>query len=304
VTTTTQTTAAPRASRSGVRGAIQRHPLISFFILANLLSWIAWIPYILSGNGLGIWNFSFPDPVTGQLLGVLPGAYLGPIFSAFLVTAITDGRAGLRVWAGRLLRWRVGWRWYAGVLLGVPAALIAAGALFSGGDIQAPTAAVLIAFVPGLVVQMLTTGLAEEPGWRDFAVPRLQARGGPKLAVFVLGPLWALWHLPLFFTEWGGWPDASWTRPVVFSVFCILFNIVMIWVFNSTGESLPLAMLMHVSINNFASIVWGSMFPAATAETVQLALLVASGIAAAILLIVTRGRLGYWVPQRGASVAH
>jgi membrane protease YdiL (CAAX protease family) len=293
VTAQTSTTTQPRVQASGLRGVIARHPLISFFVLADLLSWIAWIPYILSGNGLHVLDFSYPDPLTGQLLGMLPGAYLGPIFSAFLVTAIADGRAGLRAWGSRLLRWRINWRWYAGVLLGVPAVLLATGALFSGGNIQAPAVTVLIAYVPGLVVQMLTTGLAEEPGWRDFALPRLQRRGGPMLAVVALGPAWALWHMPLFFTQWGGWPDADWTRPVLFTAFCIVFNIIMIWIFNRSGESLPLAMLLHASLNNFASIVWSAVFPAATADVVQLALLVASSVAATVLLIATRGRLGY-----------
>src|SRR5690606_17895432 len=50
----------PAPDRVGLLGAVQRHPLLSFFILANALSWIAWTPYILSNNGLGVWDFTFP----------------------------------------------------------------------------------------------------------------------------------------------------------------------------------------------------------------------------------------------------
>ena len=61
------------------------------------LSRLAWTPYILSGNGVGVWGWSFPGGAAGsQLLGVLPGAYLGPIGSALFVTGMTEGRAGLR----------------------------------------------------------------------------------------------------------------------------------------------------------------------------------------------------------------
>ncbi|GAB2529385.1 type II CAAX endopeptidase family protein [Paramicrobacterium agarici] len=276
-----------------IRSTVARYPLITFFVLANLLSWAAWTPYILSNNGLGVWDYSFPEWLgTSQFAGVLPGAYLGPIASALLVTALADGRAGLRAWAKRLWKWRVGFRWYVVTIVGVPAAIIASTLVFSEGQLQAPSLMVIAAFVPGLVLQMVTTGLAEEPGWRDFALPRLQARFAPLTASFILGPLWALWHMPLFLSDWGGWPDASWWRPLEFAAFCIAFNVVMTWVFNRTGQSLPLSMLMHVSVNNFVSIAWSEMFPTLNADTAQHALLFGSTIAAVLVVAATRGRLG------------
>jgi membrane protease YdiL (CAAX protease family) len=278
----------------GLRRIIRRRPLLSFFVLANAASWLAWLPYVLSQNGLGVWGFHFPGgPAGSQLLGVLPGAYLGPIGSAFLVTAIADGRAGLRLWAGRLWRWRVSWKWYAGILLGVPAGMVVSTLAFSHGTAHLPSALALIALAPGLLMQMVTTGLAEEPGWRDFALPRLQRRIGPLRAALLLGVLWGVWHLPLFLTEWGGYPHAQWYRPIEFVVLCVVLNIVMAWVFNRTGESLPMAMLLHVSLNNFASIAWSEVFPGLGAETLQHSLLLAAAGGAAVLLVATRGRLGY-----------
>jgi membrane protease YdiL (CAAX protease family) len=279
---------------------IRRRPLLSFFLLANVLSWLAWTPYILSENGLGVWDYRFPEILGSGQIGLLPGLYLGPIGSAFLVTALADGRAGLRRWVGRMWRWRAGVRWYGYTLLGVPAVMLAAGAVFSGGDVRAPSAIALAAYAPALVMQLFTTGLGEEPGWRDFALPRLQRRLGPLRAAFVLGPLWALWHLPLFLTDWGGWPTAHWTRPVLFCVFCIAFNVVMSWVFNRTGESLPMAMLAHCSVNNVASVLWGAMFPSLDTERALLATTVAAGLAAAALRFGTGGRLGY-VPPRDVA---
>lgn len=279
---------------TGLRAVIRSHPLLAFFTLANLLSWAAWLPYVLSENGLGVWAYRFPELLgSSQILGVLPGAYLGPITAAFLITAVVDGRRGLRSWAGRLLRWKVAPRWYAITLLGVPAGMLLIGLAFSGGQIAAPSTAALIAYVPVLLFQLLTTGLAEEPGWRDFALPRLQDRFTPLRAAFLLGPLWAAWHLPLFLTEWGGYPDASWTRPIVFILFCIAFNIVMSWVFNRTGQSLPLSMLMHVSVNTFASVMWLEVFPALGGELSLVAMATGAAIAAVVIAIATRGRLGY-----------
>ena len=280
----------------GLRGVIARHPLVTFFVLANALSWSAWTPYILSNNGLGGWDYTFE---LGQLTGMLPGAYLGPITSALIVTAITGGAAGLRQWGARLWRWRVRWHWYAIAVLGVPAALIVTGLMVSGGQVMAPSVTVLAVYLPMLVLQMLTTGLAEEPGWRDFALPRLQDKFGPMRSAFILGPLWSLWHMPLFLTEWGGYPEADWTRPASFAVFCIAFNVVMAWVFNRTGQSLPLAMLAHVSVNNFMSVVWSEMFPTVSENVTSYALAVSAVIAAVIVIIATRGKLGYRKEQSG-----
>lgn len=273
---------------------MRAHPLLVFFVLANLLSWTAWLPYVLSQNGLGVWSFRFPEVLgSSQISGVLPGAYLGPIASAFLVTVVVAGRPGLRAWAGRLWRWRVPARWYAITLLGVPAAMLLTGLVFSGGRIASPTTAALVAFVPVLLLQFVTTGLAEEPGWRDFALPRLQARFSPLRAAFILGPLWALWHMPLFLTDWGGYPHASWWRPLVFAAFCIFFNIVMSWVFNRTGQSLPLSMLMHVSVNTFASVMWAQLFPTIEGELPLIAMAAGAAVAAAAIIVTTRGRLGF-----------
>lgn len=289
--------AASPAPRGGVLGSVRRHPLLSFFVLATVMSWAAWVPYILSQNGLGIWGYRFPEVLgTSQLLGVLPGAYLGPITSALLITAVADGRTGLRRWVGRMWRWRVRWHWYAITLLGGPAVMLATGYAFSGGQVSAPSTMAVVAYVPGLLVQMVTTGLAEEPGWRDFALPRLQRRFGPLAGSMVLGPLWAIWHLPLFVTEWGGWPDADWTRPVAFVVFCVAFNLVVTWVFNRTGESLPLVMLLHVSLNNFASIVWSEMFPTIDSNRAMQAMAAGAVVAGVLVLVGTRGRLGYRAP--------
>ncbi|TSI12690.1 CPBP family intramembrane metalloprotease [Brevibacterium aurantiacum] len=275
---------------------LREYPLISFFVLANLLSWLAWAPYILSHDGLGILDFRVPAILgSGQLLGVLPGAYLGPITSAFLLTALIDGRAGLKSWLGRLWRWKTPLRWYVISVLAVPAGMVLTGLVFSQGHIAAPSVTALLAFVPMFLFQMVTTGLAEEPGWRDFALPRLQCRFSPLNAACILGPLWGIWHLPLFLTEWGGYPDATWVRPAAFLIFCFAFNIVMSWVFNRTGQSLPLSMMMHVSANTFASLMWSELFPLldADGELIWIAMALGSSIAAVIIVATTRGRLGH-----------
>ncbi|GGO12511.1 CAAX amino protease [Microbispora rosea subsp. aerata] len=291
-----------RASETGIGGFIRRRPLISFFVLASLMSWVAWSPYVLSNNGLGIWDFDFPSLLgTTQFAGVLPGAYLGPIFAAYIVTRVADGKEGVRRWIARMTKWRVGWAWYLATALGVPAVIIVTGFALSGENVHMPPVAALVAYVPGLLIQMVTTGLAEEPGWRDFALPRMQRKLGPLGATVVLGVLWAVWHLPLFLSEWGGWPHVTMTRIGEFVAFCCVFSVVVTWVFNRTGQSLPLIVVLHVSVNNYMSIVYSEMFPTLdTPEQASHVTLLAGTTAAVLVLIATRGRLGYRTAEEPA----
>jgi uncharacterized protein len=266
---------------------IPRRPLTAFFLLAYGSSWLLWTPYVLSEGGLGILPFR-----VNELLGLLPGAYFGPLGAAFLVTWRTEGRPGLHRWAGRLLRWRAGLRWYAIAGLGVPSSLLAATLLLPGAltDLRTPPLTTFLIYLPMLFVQVITTGLAEEPGWRDFAQPRMQARLGPVRGTVLLGVLWSGWHLPLFATGWALGRDV----PSIAQFFAIgvLLSIVMTWVFNRTGQSTPLAALVHISNNNALSVLWPAFFPTLPGRSILTVSVIAYGILAVVLLARTRGRLG------------
>ncbi|WP_433218065.1 CPBP family intramembrane glutamic endopeptidase [Dactylosporangium sp. CS-047395] len=279
-----------------IRRAVQQFPVVTFFVLAFGLSWIAWTPYVLSRSGLGVIPLEIPSLLgSTQLVGILPGAYLGPLGAAFVVTGLAEGRPGLRRWSRRLVRWRVGWKWYALVLVGVPVSILLATAALpaSWGHVARPASAILVAYIPILLMQIVTTAMAEEPGWRDFALPRLQQRLGAVGGTVVLGLLWGCWHLPLFLTEWGGWPDVWWVSPIEFVAGCVPLSLVMTWVFNRTGESLPIVMVLHAGINTTYSLVWPEVFP--TLNPVRDTLhgqLIGSTVVALILIAATRGRLG------------
>ena len=280
----------------GPREVVGRRPLLSFFLITFGLTWLAWTPYILSDNGTGVLDFRFPELLgDAQLLGILPGAYLGPITSAFVVTMVADGRAGLRRWARRLLRWRVGWLWYGSVLVAVPAVIVLATLMLPGAlaDVRPPSLTVVLAYPLMLLLQLLTTGLAEEPGWRDFAQPRLQDRHGPLAGTLILAPLWGAWHLPLFLTEWAG-ADADWLMAAELVASTIPLSIILTWVFNRTGESLPVVMLLHANLNTVFSLAWEEMFPSLDGFGDSLhALAIGATAVAVLLLVLTRGRLGY-----------
>ncbi|WP_394618658.1 CPBP family intramembrane glutamic endopeptidase [Lentzea sp. JNUCC 0626] len=287
----TSTPAAPAKNRW--QATVQRFPLITFFTLANGISWLAWLPYILSLDGFGVLHFRYPDLLMGnQLTAILPGAYLGPLTAAFTVTAITEGREGLRRWRRRLFQFRAGVGWYAFALFAVPVAvLLGTMAATDAEGLRTPSLMVLAIYVPMLVLQFFTTGLAEEPGWRDFALSRLQQRHQPMVATLVLGVLWIIWHLPLFLTPWGG-PDVTAETIVRFAVMALEMSFLITLVYNKGRQSLPLVMLLHCSINNFQSVAFSEFFPDAGEEALWGPAL-GLGVLALVVVVLTKGRLGY-----------
>ena len=66
--------------------------------------------------------------------------------------------------------------------------------------------------------------LGEEPGWRGYALPRLEAHLGPLWASLVLAFLWAGWHLPLFLIP--GW-TSSWVWIYVLNLIglCVIMSL-------------------------------------------------------------------------------
>src|SRR5918992_4619816 len=171
---------------------VRRHPLITFFVLTYALAWILWIPLVVLRDTI---------PATPGLVLVLLGSNV-PSLLAIVLTAVVLGRGALRKLLGRLLIWRVDVRWYLVVVVG-PATLVggivAFNALLGGPAISFNVP--LLAAVITLAFHIFPgSALGEEIGWRGYALPRLQARRSALGASLVLGPIWALWHLPLWLT--------------------------------------------------------------------------------------------------------
>ena len=254
----------------------------------------------------GVLHVRYPEFLVGnQLTAILPGAYLGPLAAACTVTAVTEGRDGLRRWRRRLVRFRAGLRWYAVALLAVPLAMVEGTHDMPGVEdsVRLPSMMVLTAYVPMLVLQLFTTGLAEEPGWRDFALTRLQQRHHPLVATLILGVLWAGWHLPLFLTPWGG-PDVDGATIVRFCVLALEMSVLITLVYNKGRQSVPLVMLLHCSINNCQSVVFDDIFPGADPGWLWGPVL-GLGVLCLVVVGATRGGLGYsgTVESKAGSLA-
>jgi uncharacterized protein len=228
---------------------IKRYPVLTFYILTFIISWTALL--LVAGPG-AISASSEPSET------LLPFMYLamlaGPSLAGLLLTGLVDGRVGFREVRSRLLRWRVGARWYALALLTAPLvwmATLLALSLSSPAflpDILASddkASLLLMGIAVGLVV-----GIFEELGWTGFAIPRLRLRYGVLITGLIVGMLWGAWHFPLFYwgigTSSGGLPPALVLIVQLFT-FLPAFRVLMVWVYDR-AESLLVAILMHASL--------------------------------------------------------
>ncbi len=256
-------------------------PLVAYFVLAYALSWLILVP-----AGLGL----LPDSA-GILAWLAP---FGPAVAAFVVTALTGGRPAVGQLLRRMVQWRVGVGWYLLVLIGIPLVeLLGAFAVLGSvpiEDLAQNWPLIFTYYVPQVLVAVVVIGLAEETGWRGFALPRLQDRHGPLVGTAVLAVVWAMWHLPnLLF---GGWTGASYALWVVLT---IASAFIYTWVFNNTGGSILIAALLHAAINMGSGLVTGLVPGLEDAFRVQgySAVALAFSVVAVVLVAATRGRLGY-----------
>jgi uncharacterized protein len=113
-------TSAPVQPAAPHQGVLARYPLVSFFVMAYAFSWIVWSPWVLGEDGANVLPPALSVPSSAARLLVAAGILAGPTLTAFIMTATTEGREGVRRLLGRLVLWRVGLRWYLFALIGVP----------------------------------------------------------------------------------------------------------------------------------------------------------------------------------------
>jgi uncharacterized protein len=138
--------------------------------------------------------------------------------------------------------------------------------------------------VPFLISMLIAGPLAEEPGWRGTAYPRLRATMNRLQTGLILGAAWAIWHLPLFFitgTVQNELGLFSWSG-LLFTLSVFPMALLTGYAYEQAGVIASIA--VHFGVNTTMALL------TVTSPTTQAAILAVQIIVAAALLASRRGR--------------
>ncbi len=254
----------------------------AFVALAFAISWLIWLGMIAGSMSI--------EGTTGLVLNVIATA--GPSIAA-LVLASGLGRHELqRLVAGFSLS-RVSAQWVLVALL-LPLGMIGAAIAVSVGALGAPIPVVSIAVLGTLAVEFIRVlflggPLEEELGWRGYALPRLQVRRSAFSASVLLGFVWGVWHIPLYFVHGTGQQETAVAAGPVFAIVAFIIwtiglSTLFTWLFNETRGSLIVVILFHAAVN------LGAFVPAAVGSTGAAAFLYA--IVTWVVALIVAARFG------------
>jgi membrane protease YdiL (CAAX protease family) len=194
-----------------------------------------------------------------------------------------------------MFQWRVGLGWYLLVLVGYPLMFLVGLSLYSGAApwiaLSQNWSLILTYYLPMAAIGIIFPSLGEEPGWRGFALPRLQQQYGPLAGTLILSVLHGLWHLPVYFI-----PGTILEGPFDLTAFAantgllIALTFIWTWLFNNAGQSIFFAMFVH-GVSNATSGLIPQLMPDTTGDPWSGFKIAA--VFALLLILFTRGRLGY-----------
>ncbi len=247
------------------------HSLVTFFVIAYAWAWLFYMPMAI---------------VHARLQWVMLAA-LGPTIAAAVANRIETGT--YRAFTIFTTLRRV----LGATAVGVALMLLAYVVLpaVTTADVRKLHWSILGSVSVYNYSTLLGGPLFEEPGWRGFALPRLEARYGPVGATLVLAPLWAGWHLPLLF--YTGWISASWW---VYLLFILGSSVILTYVTNLARFSVVAPIVTHAVFNTASRFLNGMLAGAEpNVRVVPFELVMAlGGLATGVVLILaTSGQLGY-----------
>lgn len=215
--------------------AFEAHNLIFYFLIAFLPVFVA----ILVAAGI----LDFPSNPGPGLKILIAIAQFSPLIAALVVTAATEGKAGLKALWKRFWNRDLSLKWFLVILLFNPMVRLIANLISraAGGEhypfLEQPNIFPLL--ISGLII-----GIQEEVGWRGYALPRFQARWGALTSSIILGVIWAPYHI-------GNWLIGERMDSFLeFSLWIILISIFTTWIFNNSNGSILAAVLFHAVVTN------------------------------------------------------
>jgi membrane protease YdiL (CAAX protease family) len=220
-----------------------------YFTATFLWTWLFW----------GIAIVTKASMESGEGIGLLLLGVAGPMVTGITFTYLTRDKAGRRDYWKRVIDFkRIGIKWFLVIFLFVPAMHLLAALLdviFGGGGTTWGEAALGVVENPlSIIASILFASLIpfiEELGWRGYVLDRLQEQHNALISSLILGVVWSLWHLPMFFIE-GSYQAGLGIGTLEFWLFflsIVPLTFVFTWIFNNTNRSTLAVILFHAMVN-------------------------------------------------------
>jgi len=226
-----------------------------FFLLTFAYSWLIWIPSVLDGLGVDL-----PFDVAGySMVVVIIGAF-APLLAAITLIPRDGGWKGIKSFFGRALDFHIK-PVYLVIALGLPLVIHVIAhylALAVGLDVAKTlfpsevSVAPIVLAIPYFFLMLILGGGQEEFGWRGYAQEPLQEKIGVIPASLVIGLIWGIWHLPLWFMA--GDLHSAYSY-LAFVMMTTSISIVYAWLYNSSGKKLIVVIFFHAMSNTAAPLI-------------------------------------------------
>ncbi len=249
----------------------------AFFGLAFAFSWLVWLPAILANVGV------IKLPLEQYANAFLFVGVFGPMFGACVCVYREKKWSGLRGLLGSLLKVRFHPAWWMAIVL-LPIAIQAVAHFLPfvvGGPIPPRGTSSAREFISTFALVTLLGGGQEEIGWRGYALDRIQSQFNALTSSVLLGAIWALWHLPLWFM-----PGTSLRFAPIgsFVIGLLSLSVILTWIYNNTGRSAIAATLTH-GMSNAAHTLFPIFIFSGTSQPVYSYWAVISAIAAVAIVL-------------------
>lgn len=234
--------------------------------IGNRTWWITFLPVfvivvcldassLITGDAISAGEFATAK-APGLTLAGMGWCMIAASMAGFILATLAGSRHSR---LASILHWKVPPRWWlialllpaSWMLFGLAVTSINGGRIdpVSGGLATLPWALFLLR---SLVFTFLVVAVGEEAGWRGWMLPELQKRFSPLSSSMVLGIVWGLWHFPLFLNgQYTGEPALVLAKAGA----CCLIAIMFTWLYNRSGGSLLLAVVMHTAFNNTPRLI-------------------------------------------------